>query len=213
MNALTDWVLSSLAAYGAPILLLLSFAGSLGIPFPNTIVIVAAGAFTHSGLLDWRLAWIACMIGAVIADNGEYLLGHFAQSWLQQHYAGKSIWGQAQTTINRQGGWAIFLTRFWLMPLAPAINVIAGSRYPYWRFLFFDLMGQFLWVLLYGGLGYLFATQWEIVSQAISTVSGVSLVVFFLVLGGVLWRRHRKTRRVNERKDDDKQLPGSYLCL
>jgi hypothetical protein len=137
-------------------------------------VIVAASAFTHSGLLKWRLALLACLVEAVIADNCEFLLGCFAQPWLKQRYDHKPAWQQAQPTINRQGGLAIFLTRFWLMPLAPAINVIAGSRYPYGRFLFFDLAGQFIWVLLYGGLGYLFATQSEPVSQGISLFSGLS---------------------------------------
>ena len=89
------------------------------------------------------------------------------------------------------------MTRFWLTPLAPAINVIAGASYPYLRFLLYDIAGQFLWVLLYGGLGYLFASQWQLVSQAISAFSGLSLVLFFLTLGVYLLVLRRKTQRVH----------------
>ena len=65
----------------------------------------------------------------------------------------------------------------------PAINVMAGSRYPYKRFLFFDLTGQFFWALLYGGLGYLFASQWEQVSQALGMFTLLSVGVTILAVG------------------------------
>jgi membrane-associated protein len=197
MNMLTDWALANLAANGVPLLVFISFIGSLGIPFPITIVIVAAGAFTRTGLLDWRLAGLACLLGSVLADSSEYLLGYLAQPWLKRRLGQKAMWQQAQSIINRQGGWAILLTRFWLTPLAPAINVIAGSRYPLARFLGFDVGGQFLWVLLYGGLGYLFAAQWEWVSQALSAFSGLSMVLVLLAFGiyYLVRVRHHKTTR------------------
>jgi membrane-associated protein len=201
MNALTAWALTSLVANGAPILLFTAFIGSLGIPFPISIVIVAAGAFTHAGLLDWRLALLACLTGAALADNSEYILGRFAHTWLKQRFDQKAAWQQAQSTINRQGGWAILLTRFWLTPLAPAINVIAGASYPYLRFLLLDITGQLLWVVLYGGLGYLFAAQWQLVSRAINAFSGLSFALFFLTLGVYILVLRRKTPRGNSEPD------------
>jgi len=197
MNTLTQWVLTNLAAYGAPILLFVSYFGSLGIPFPITMVIVAAGAFTRTGLIDWRIAMLACLAGAALADNSEYLLGHLAQPWLKRRFGQKPAWQQAQATINRQGGWAILLTRFWLTPLAPAVNVIAGSRYPFLQFLALDVAGQFLWVLLYGGLGYLFAAQWEKVSQVLGTFSWLSVVLVLLAYGAYFLMKHRKTQRAH----------------
>jgi membrane-associated protein len=194
MNTLSDLALSSLIAFGAPTLVFVSYIGSLGIPFPITLVIIAAGAFARSGLLDWRLALLACLVGSVLADNSEYLLGRMAQRWLKRRFEQKFVWQQALATINRQGGWAILLTRFWLTPLAPAINVLAGSRYPYAQFLLFDIIGQLLWVLLYGGLGYIFAVQWELVSQAASQFSGLSVALVGLAFGVfyLVKRRHAK---------------------
>jgi len=196
MNALSDWALANLAANGVPLLIFISFVGSLGIPFPITIVIVAAGAFTRTGLLDWRLAGLACLLGSVLADTSEYLLGRLALSWLKPRLSQKAMWQQAQTIINRQGGWAILATRFWLTPLAPAINIIAGSRYPFARFLGFDVGGQFLWVLLYGGLGYFFAAQWKWISQALSVFSGLSVAVFLLLAGIYFLVQRRRTTRM-----------------
>ena len=194
MKSLADFALNSLTTYGPFALVLISYLGSLGIPFPNTIVIVAAGAFSRFGLLDWRLAMLACLVGAALADNSEYLLGRLAQTWLKQYFGERDGWQRAQATINHQGSWAIVLTRFWLTPLAPAVNVIAGSRYQYWRFLFFDVVGQFLWVLLYGGLGYFFAAQWELVSKVLGAFSGVSMVLLFLVFGSYFLVQHRRSK-------------------
>jgi len=195
MNAIASWALGCLAAYGVPILIGVAYAGSLGIPFPITVVIIAAGAFARMGILDWRLAMLACMTGAALADNSEYLLGRHARSWLKEHFGHTLAWEQANAIINRQGGWSILLTRFWLTSLAPAVNVISGSRYPYGRFLLFDLAGQFLWVLIYGGAGYLFADRWNQVSQVISGFTGVSagLVVAAWVIYNLV-RRFRKAR-------------------
>jgi membrane-associated protein len=104
-------------------------------------------------------------------------------------------WQQALSTINRQGGWAILITRFWLTPLAPALNVIAGRRYSYLRFLLYDITGQLFRVLLYGGLGYLFASQRERVSQALNTFSGLSFGLFFLALTAYNLVMRHKTHR------------------
>lgn len=192
METINDWALTNLAAYGGPFLLFISYFGSLGIPFPITIVIIAAGAFTRLGLIDWRLAVLACLVGSALADNSEYLLGHVAQKWLKRRFGERTVWHKAQSILNRQGGWAILLTRFWLTSLAPAINIIAGGRYSYRRFLLFDLAGQFLWVLLYGGLGYLFALQWELVSQMVSIFSWASIGIFALALCVFILVKRRK---------------------
>ncbi len=198
MGNLSDWVLTNLVTYGPPILFLTAYLGSLGIPFPISLVVIAAGAFTRQGILDWRFSILACLAGAVLADNSEYLLGRLAERWLLRRFGEGAVWQQALKTFNRQGGWAIMLTRFWLTPLAPAINIIAGGRYPYERFLFFDVTGEFLWVLLYGGLGYLFAGEWELASQFVSDFSGFSVGLVILVAGVYFflqWRKKTKAKR------------------
>lgn len=190
MDAIAQWALSNLATYGIPMLVLIAFIGSLGIPFPITMVIVAAGAFARAGLLDWRLALAACVVGATLADHSEYLLGRLARPWMERRFAKGTAWVRAEATLGRQGAWAILLTRFWLTPLAPAVNVIAGSRYPYWRFLFLDVLGQFVWAGLYGGLGYWFAEEWQELSHAAGLFSAASMA-FFIMLAVVSLTRRR----------------------
>jgi len=128
ITALTKLAPSNLVSYGIPMLILVSYVGSLGIPFSITLVIKATGASARAGMLD---PWLAL---------------HKLRNRFGQHTA----WQQANNLIHRQGGLAIFLTRFWLTPLAPVVNVMAGGRYPYPLFLLFDLAGDLLWVILYG---------------------------------------------------------------
>ncbi len=195
MSGLSETALTYLVTYGAPILFLTAYLGSLGIPFPITLVIIAAGAFTRQGILDWRLAIPACLAGAVLADNSEFLLGRLAGHRFERRFGQSIIWQGALSTFNKQGGWAILLTRFWLTNLAPVINLVAGTRYPYQRFLFFDVTGELLWVLLYGGLGYLVGSAWELASQFVSDFTGFSLGLV-LLSGGIyfLVQRRRKKR-------------------
>ena len=95
MNSLAELALNSLTTYGPLILILISYVGSLGIPFPNTIVIVATRAFSRLGSFDWRLMMLACMVGAILADNSEFLLGRLAQPWLKRRFGEKDAWQQA----------------------------------------------------------------------------------------------------------------------
>jgi membrane protein DedA with SNARE-associated domain len=186
-----------LSIYGIPVLLLTAYVGSLGIPFPITLVIMAAGASARAGLLDPWQALLACLVGASLADHSEYLVGRLSLPWLKNRNGHKVVWQQANAIMLRQGGWAIFLTRFWFTPLAPVVNVMAGGRYPYQLFLLFDLTGELLWVLLYGGMGYLFAAQWQQVSQA---MSGGSMLSMLLVVLGIaayfLMRRQSATKSI-----------------
>jgi membrane protein DedA with SNARE-associated domain len=214
---MSNWALTSLVSFGFPILLFVSYIGSLGIPFPITLVIVAAGAFTRQGLMDWRLALLACLAGAALADHSEYLLGRLAQPWLVRRFGKKAAWKQADSSINRQGGWAILLTRFWLTPLAPAVNVISGSRYPYLRFLLFDLSGELLWVLLYGGLGFIFASQWRLVSQVVSEFSTLSFVLLVLAAGAYFLvkriKRNRCLAEARQRELDPHRPPYQHARM
>jgi membrane-associated protein len=206
MNTLSDWVLTNLSTHGMPVLLLTAYVGSLGIPFPITLVIIAAGAASRQGILDWRLALLACLLGATLADNSEYILGRLAGRWLRRRFEQTHSWQKAATAIQRQGGWAILLTRFWLTPLAPAVNMLAGSRYSFVRFLIFDLTGELLWVLLYGGLGYLFAAQWELVSQAASGFTGLS-VAAVLLAGAVYFLVQRRKKAKKAAARDEQPIP------
>ncbi len=193
METISQLSLTYLSTYGIPALLVITFIGSLGIPFPVTLIVVGAGAFTRSGLLSPGMALMACLLGAALADNSQFLLGRKANNWLARRLGNQAAWQQARAVMQRQGGMAVFLTRFWLTPLASAVNLTASGHLPYARFLAFDLLGELVWVLIYGSVGYFFVAEWEQASQALSQFSGLSVLAVGLALAAYLLTQRRRS--------------------
>ena len=68
--------------------------------------------------------------------------------------------------------------------LAIPTNLIAGgSGYPFRRFMLYDTLGEIMWIVLYGGLGYIFGSQWETVNEFLSNFGGLALGVVFFIFG------------------------------
>ena len=58
----------------------------------------------------------------------------------------------------------------------------------------YDIAGEITWIVLYGGLGYWFGSEWELVSNFISNFGGFMLGLVILIGGIVLaLRRSRKS--------------------
>jgi membrane-associated protein len=191
MSSISDFLLTGLIAYGPPVFALSLLIGAMGIPLPTTLVVIAAGAFSRQGMLDWALASVLGLLGSILGDSISYGLGHYAGSWAQKRFGSSPAWLKARSAFDRRGGVMIYLTRFILTAIALPINLIAGSSgYSFWRFLGFDAAGELTWIVLFGGLGYLFGSQWELISQLISDFSGVLLGVLILGAGIYLARRY-----------------------
>ena len=196
--SLTDWLLTGMLNYGAPTFSLALLIGAIGVPLPATFFVLAAGAFARQGALDGPTAAMLGFLGAVAGDSLSYGIGRAGRTWVQRRLVASAAWRQAQVAFERRGGLAIYFTRFLVTPLAIPTNLIAGSGgYSYWRFFLYAAGGELTWIILYGGLGYLFGAQWEMLSQLVSDFSG--LIVGLVVLGAGLyvWLRHRKPTNVS----------------
>lgn len=182
---LTNLLLTELVAYGPPLFGLALLIAALGLPLPGTLLVLATGAFIRQGVLNGVTMTILGLIGVVLGDSLSYALGRFAHRWALRRFGGTPAWQQAQSTFDRRGGLAIYLTRFFLTPLATPTNLIAGSSgYAFWRFLAFDSSGEATWLVLFGGMGYLAGSQWELVNQLASNFTGLLTGLVVLVAGG-----------------------------
>ena len=191
---MTDLLLNGMATYGALTLGIALLLGALGTPVPTSLMVIAAGALARQGLIDWLSAFGAGLVGAVVGDSLGYMLGRSTNSWVQRRCGRSSAWQAAQDRFQRCGGWMIYLSRFLLIPLAIPANVIAGgSGYGWRRFLTCDIAGELTWLALYGGLGYAFGSQWELISNFISDFSG--LLVGLVILGVGIYLLFRLFRR------------------
>lgn len=197
---MSDFLLTQVINHGAPIFALILFVAALGAPLPASLLVIAVGAFSQQGILTWYEAALLGLIGVVLGDVLSFSIGYFAKDWLDARLDHSRNWKSARDAFDSRAGMAIYLTRFLITALAVPTNLIAGgSGIQFRRFLTYDVLGELTWIVLYGGLGYWFGTQWEVVSDFISNFGGFLLGV--VLLGGGLWLGIRQLRKRNLSED------------
>jgi len=202
---MSDFLLTQIINYGAPLFALLLFLGALGIPVGASVLVIAAGAFSQQGILEWPITALLGLLGSILGDAVSFGVGFYAKDWVDGRFGKSSAWKNAQASFDSRAGLAIYLTRFLITALALPTNLIAGgSGIRFRRFMAYDSFGEFTWIFLYGGLGYLFGSQWELASDFISNFGGLILGV--VILGGGIWLGLRRMRSV-ESKDMDEKIP------
>lgn len=197
---ITEFFLTGILNYGAFMLSITLYLGALGIPVPGTLFVSAAGAFAQQGVLPWRTAFLFGFFGVVLGDSTSYAMGRLAKGWAQRRFGQSGAWQNAQTTFDRRGAVAIYLTRCFITPLAIPTNLIAGSSgYIYWRFLIYDMAGEITWLAFFGSLGFIFGSQWEAISQFATDVSGLLAGIALVGLGFYfVFRRHRQASKIRK---------------
>ena len=192
---MSDYFLTQIINYGAPLFALTLFLGAIGLPIGASLLVIAVGAFSQQGYFAWEWMAVLGLLGALIGDALSFGMGHFGKDWVARQLRNSPIWANALTQFNNRAGAAIFLTRFLITALAIPTNLIAGSSgYSFRRFMLYDLLGEATWIILYGGLGYLFGSQWEVVNEFLSNFGGLVLGVVVLVFG-VRQAIHWQTKR------------------
>ena len=179
-------LLTSITSYGAPAFALALLLGQIGIPLPTSLLVVAAGAFSREGILNVAAAAGLGLAGAVLGDSLTFALGRFSRGWVQQHFGASKVWQSAQQTFDKSGGLAIYLTRFMvgLGAFAQPVSLIAGSNgYSYYRYLLYVIAGEATWIGIYGALGFIFGSQWELISDFLTSFGGLFLGLFIMGAG------------------------------
>jgi membrane-associated protein len=183
---MSDFLLTQIINYGAPIVGITVLLGAIGIPMPGTLTIVAAGAFSSQGILSWPVAALIGLVGAVIGDSISYAMGYYARRPILKRFSGTSTWKQAEQSFQRWGGMSVFFSRFLVTAIAIPVNLLAGTGdFSYKRFMVFDIAGETVWILGFGGLGYLFSNEWELVGDFLSNFGGLTLGI--VILGVGIW--------------------------
>lgn len=192
---MTDLVFGLVASYGIVIILGITFLSCLAVPVPSSFVMLAGGAFIASGdLTGWHVL-AAAFCGAVLGDQLGFELGRLRGTSLLTRLDRSPrralVLGKSRNLIGRWGGIAVFFTRWALSPLGPYVNPLAGALgMARLRFMAFGIAGEVLWVAIYVGLGYLFASNivWlaELAGNTVGLVTAGSTSV---LLGYFLWRR------------------------
>ena len=175
-------------SYGGLLVVLL--LGSLGLPIPEEVPIVAAGILSHQQVMRWWLALPTCIVGVFAGDLILYWAGrHWGERVLDQPLIGRLLTRarleQIQAGYRRRGALIVFLARN-VMGLRAAAFVGAGVvGLPFWKFAAADGAAIGYGVPLNFGLAYLFSRHLHAVLAEVHRVEG--WVALLVVVGGSAW--------------------------
>ena len=176
--------------------------GSLGVPIPEEMPIVAAGILSHEGLARWWLALPVCVLGVVSGDTvlywagrrwGERLLG-----WRVVHHVltrARADWLQA--AYREHAMKTVAMARH-VTGLRAAAFLTAGiARVPFWKFILADAAAAAVSVPLAFGLAYFFTHQIGAILADVHRVERwLALAGLVVVAGGLVVYAARWNRRV-----------------
>jgi membrane protein DedA with SNARE-associated domain len=202
----TDQLLSLLSLYGLPALFLLLVVASAGVPFPVTLLLVAAGSFVEQGELKLWQVIVLASAGAVAGDQIGYLIGRSGGRGLVNRAAKRFGWTRAieraEAFTRRWGGAGVFLSRWLITPLGPWVNLTSGAaEYPWLRFTIWDVLGESLWVALYVSLGRIFSDRVQELADLLGNLAWVLVGALATLLLG--WKLLNYFRTPNETTPHD----------
>jgi len=186
------------------IILFLTLIGC-GLPIPEEVPIITAGVLSSSGQLDPRLAFLACLIGAVMGDSVMYAIGHhFGHKLVRIHpRLAQLVHAEEEEKfeylIKRHGLKVLFVARFLVGVRSPVYLSAGVLRVGYLRFLVMDLLCASVVIGLFFGLSYAYGhhvVQW--VRQAELWLTIVVLLAIAIVAGSFYWRGRKRVNRLTE---------------
>lgn len=188
-----EQLLAAVAQYGSPALFAVVVVASLGAPLPIALLLVVTGSLCAQGAMNIWTAILVAGTGSVLGDLAGYSIGRWGGtvliSRLTRIIGGPNRLEKIEARARSSAALYIFLTRWLLSPLGPWVNLASGlARYPWTRFLLWDILGEFFGVALYISLGQIFSDRVMALDSflADATMAIMALTVA-LVIGRVLY--------------------------
>lgn len=203
---MTETVLELVSVWGVPIIFTSTFLSCLFLPIPSSLMMLAGGAFVAAGDLGMAEVAGAAWLGAVLGDQAGYRIGRRGGETvilrLSENPSRARLLKRAERVVKRHGGLAVFFSRWAFSQIGPWVNVIAGAaRLNQWRFAAWDAAGEVIWVAVYVGAGYLFASEIEAAVDIIGNASAL-LAAGAVTVGLGLWLRGAMRHRTEKRRSD-----------
>lgn len=201
--SLSDQLLAALLVYGLPVLFGVILIASIGVPFPVTLMLVAAGSFAKQGEMKLSSVLIAASGAAILGDHIGYGLSRWGGRRLvdriTRRLGGAAKIKKAEALSKRWGGAGIFFSRWLVTELGPWLNVTSGiTAYPWRHFVVWDVLGEVLWVFLYVMLGYKFSDRVQYLVEILGNLAWVILGILIAIILGWKIVKYLKPRASTE---------------
>jgi membrane protein DedA with SNARE-associated domain len=188
--------------------------GSLGVPIPEEMPIIAAAVLSHEGIVRWWLALPVCLLGVLSGDMVLYWVGRHrgeqVLNWRVVRLVLSPARDQWLKAAYRRHALKTVVTARHVMGLRAAAFLTAGiARVPFWKFVVADVGAAVLGVPLMFGLAYFFTDQIRAimadVHRAERWLGLAALLVLAMILAVGVWRWNR---RVGTDRLDDEPAEG-----
>jgi membrane-associated protein len=157
---------------------------------PGDSLLFAVGSMAAIGALDVTWVILILIAAAILGDTVNYSVGHYVGPRVfheeQSRFLNKEYLLRTHAFYEKHGGKTIIIARFLpiIRTFAPFVAGIGSMTYP--RFLFFNVFGGVLWVLLFVLAGYWFGNipivrkNFSMVIIALVLIPGIPAVVEFI---------------------------------
>jgi membrane protein DedA with SNARE-associated domain len=184
----------------------------LGLPIPAAPLLIAAGALARAGKMNLTFAVALAFIAVILADLFWYSLGRYRGGRILKLLCRISLEPDScvrrtENLFVRHGVRSLLVAKF-----IPGLNTAAPSlagvfHMPVRRFLIFDSLGGFLWVVTVTSLGLIFSDQLEQIAlrRGDWLVAGLAAGLAAYVLWKFIQRR-RFLRRLRIARISPKEL-------
>lgn len=159
-------LLSFLLLYKYAALFAIGYVAAVALPIPASTTLVAAGGFASQGYFDISLVLTTAFLANVSGDaTGYFLARRYGEKVF--HKIGLSrvlrstAFKKTEAYMRLFPQSVIFITRF-LTEVGPAVSILSGlSGVRARTFLTFAFLGEVVYVLLFGLIGYYLGSEWE----------------------------------------------------
>ena len=176
--------------------------GSLGVPIPEEMPIVAAGILSHEGLAQWWLALPVCVLGVLAGDVVLYWAGRrWGERLLRwrvvRHVLTRARADWLKAAYREHAMKTVAMARH-VTGLRAAAFLTAGiARVPFWKFILADAAAAAVTVPLAFGLAYFFTHQINAILADVHRVERwLALAGLVAVAGALVVYSARGNRRV-----------------
>ena len=184
----------------------------MGLPIPAAPLLIAAGALARAGKMNLTFAVTLAFIAVILADLFWYSLGRYRGGRILKLLCRISLEPDScvrrtENLFVRHGVHSLLVAKF-----VPGLNTAAPSlagifRMPLRRFMIFDSLGAFFWVVTLTSLGLIFSEQLEEI--ALRWGGWLVAVLAGSLAAYVLWKfiqRRRFLRRLRIARITPKEL-------
>ncbi len=197
---LEGWVQKyPVAVYGILFAIIFAETGLVITPFlPGDSLLFAVGAVAarpEMGLNVWLVS-LVILVAAIIGDSVNYWIGRNLSQWMMRKFprlVKQSHIDKTNVFFEKYGGKTLIIARFVPIVRTFAPFVAGSGRMDYGKFMYFNVVGAILWVVIIIPAGYFFG-QLEVVKNNFELVV-IGIIVVSLIPGIVGFIQARTANR------------------